>query len=171
MIDVCIRPLRSPRLPRRLFIEVLHHVFVNKLLQIDSESVPRGANHYVSANSGRSRNIAAGIRDRSPGWIVAGCHTQLRSGGHSQPLPGGRIRSRKSCAGNQAGQTADESSALQSGSNAPRKPGCRGPAVSPKYPCSLSSRSCPTGSLPNASSRRAPAPATSPLPSSPNRPG
>ena len=70
VIDIGIRPLRSPGTACGIGVKVLQHVFVDKLLKIETERIACSANHNVSADAGGSRHVTVGVADRRPGWIV-----------------------------------------------------------------------------------------------------
>src|SRR5208337_180387 len=77
MIDVGVWPALSPGFAGRVGIEVLHHVFMHKLLQVETQSVAGCADHNIGADSRASRHITTRIRNGSPPGIVAGGDAHL----------------------------------------------------------------------------------------------
>jgi hypothetical protein len=74
----------EPQMRRGIGVEVLHHVFVDKLLQIEAKRVASSTNYNVSANAGGARHVTVGIVNGCPCWIVAGGDADLRSRGGCQ---------------------------------------------------------------------------------------
>lgn len=90
VVDIRIRPFGTPGASRRIGVEVLQHVFVDKLLKIETERIANGANYNVSANAGGSRHIAVGVADGRPRWIVTCGDADLRSSSSCEFFAGAR---------------------------------------------------------------------------------
>src|SRR5206468_10792099 len=75
VIDVRVRRAQSPDL--RIGVEVLLHVFVERLLQVDSDGTKR-ADHHVRTDAVALRQIAAGITELHVRGIVNRGDADLR---------------------------------------------------------------------------------------------
>jgi hypothetical protein len=70
MVDIRIRFGQNPIPLARILCEVLHHVFVNFFLQIDTKC-PIGPDNLVSANTGIRGNVSARIRNPNVRRVIS----------------------------------------------------------------------------------------------------
>lgn len=67
----------DPQVLRWIRLEVLDHILMHQLLQVEAERIACRANDDIGADAGRARGIATGIADVRPRGIVAGCYADL----------------------------------------------------------------------------------------------
>jgi len=82
VIDARIRMHLVPFYFGRIIRPIVHHVFVNFLLQIDANG-PIGANNFVGADAGAGRDVSSGIVEMDVGGnVLYGMSCALDCRGH-----------------------------------------------------------------------------------------
>ena len=87
MVDVRVGLSRSPRLTRWIRLEILDHILMHQLLQVEAERIACRSNDDIGADAGRARDIATGIADVRPRGIVAGCYATCARAASARPWP------------------------------------------------------------------------------------